>query len=519
VGRLLANSALEAAIALDLSRAACKPVEPRATMLVSVIEDPYYLGLFGRIITSIQQRSAVRSDLFFLRSLSVGEGASWARWLNARLFAGPLSSAKWKRLYRAFAQRTGYSSTSIKPVGDLVDFIRARRAWKGLRSKSDLLSMRISGVPVGDLVNDSFLRFKPAPTLDITDPYLVVVLWQAFRDVRRAKRYFESVRPRVFLANYSTYVQHGIAVRVALASGTAVFTFGNHQDFAKRLTLSDWVHTKNPDDYAAGFERIEDKASGLAGADAALSSRMLGGVDSATAYMRTSAYVESTSQVPDVNGAVVVFLHDFYDSPHIYRDMVFSDFWEWTCFTIDVLTERGIRFLVKPHPNQVSLSSQVLVQLKDKYPGLAVVPQGVTNRQLAQAGMQCAVTVYGTVAHEMAYLGIPTIACARHPHASFDFCTTATSREEYRQALLAALDHPDFDRARAKEQSLRFFHMHNRNLGRDEMELRDAAISLWGECGQTGAEPARVVAELRRLGELKGFQAFVDTCAEIIDGR
>jgi hypothetical protein len=145
------------------------------------------------------------------------------------------------------------------------------------------------------------------------------------------------------------------------------------------------------------------------------------------------------------------------------------------------------------------------------------VPHAVTNRQLAQAGMRCAVTVYGTVAHEMAYLGVPTIACARHPHASFEFCTTATSLQEYREALQASLDSRPFDRAKAKEQSLRFFHMHNRNLGEDEMELRDAAISLWADCGRADAEPGQVVFRLRRLGELGGFKRFVDACVEIVD--
>jgi hypothetical protein len=396
---------------------------------------------------------------------------------------------------------------------------RSRRIWKGLRSKSDLLLVKVEGIPVGDLVNDSFLRFKPSATLDIKDSYLWLVLWQACRDVRRAKLYFESVRPKLFLASYSTYVQHGIAVRVALSNDTAVFSFGNYQEFAKRLSMGDWLHTKNPDQYAAKFELLDDREAKIASADIALSRRMMGEIDVATSYMKASAYSETTKDVPDVNDAVVIFLHDFYDSPHVYHDMVFSDFWEWICFTLDTLMETGVRFFVKPHPNQIALSSAIIPELQLRYPALTIIPQAVTNRQLARAGMRWAVTVYGTVAHEMAYLGIPTIACARHPHVSFGFCVTARSRAEYREALRGVIVRPAFDRAKAKDESLRFFHMHNRDLSAEAMELRDAAHALLKDCGQSKAQGKAIIGDLQRLSETKGFRDFVTGCVEIINGN
>jgi hypothetical protein len=105
----------------------------------------------------------------------------------------------------------------------------------------------------------------------------------------------------------------------------------------------------------------------------------------------------------------------------------------------------------------------VLDDLQQRYSGLAMIPAGVSNKQLAEAGMACAVTVYGTVAHEMAYLGIPTIASAHHPHICFDFCRTAKSRKEY----AAFLKHPaqiGIDKSTMRQQSLMFYYMHNLNL-------------------------------------------------------
>jgi hypothetical protein len=367
------------------------------------------------------------------------------------------------------------------------------------------MSLAIAEIPVGDLVNDSFLRFKPAPTVDIRDVYLLVVIWQAYRDIRRAMDYFQHVRPILYLTSYTTYVQHGIAVRVALQCGVRVFSFSNYQQFAKPLSKMDWVHTSNPDGYADEFSSLENSDQKLAEAEEALSARMTGGIDRATAYMKRSAYTESGDPVPDVKGAVVIFLHDFFDSPHVYRELVFPDFWEWVCFTIETLSKAGIRFFLKPHPNQIELSDVVLQDLRHRYPTISIVSPNITNKQLAEAGLACAVTVFGTVAHEMAYLGVPSIACAHHPHVSFEFCKTVKSRSEYAEALLRYAG-INLNRALMRRQSLIFYYMHNLNLSAEEKSLRDTVFQLRNK-GDGSPVTHQDLSKL--LDEISGLPAFV----------
>ena len=91
--------------------------------------------------------------------------------------------------------------------------------------------------------------------------------------------------------------------------------------------------------------------------------------------------------------------------------------------------------------------------------------------------MTCAVTVYGTVAHEMAYMGVPTIASAHHPHISFEFCKTAKNKSEYAE-LLKNFNQLDFNQTEMKRQSLIFYYMHNLNLAADEKSLTDAVSKL-----------------------------------------
>lgn len=474
-------------------------------MLVQCVEDVFYFGLFGQIALSLQeQQHAIKVEQYVLRSMRVGEAKSIFSFIASRMFINPLYNFKWVRLYNSFCNGVGYRSGSLQPISDVFDFYHAWICWRNLDNKKDLISLVIDDVAVGDLVNDSFLRFKPAPTVDLKDNYLLILLWQAHRDIRRAKAYFGRTKPKLYLTSYSTYTHHGIPVRVALQHGVRVFSFGNYQEFTKELTLKDFVHTKNPDAYADDFSRLNGREEKLALAESALSARMAGQIDSATAYMKKSAYAESGESVPDVRDAVVIFLHDFYDSPHVYREMVFPDFWEWLCFTIETLNSANIRFFVKPHPNQINLSETALSKLRDRYPDTQMVPSSITNKQLAEAGMACAVTVYGTVAHEMAYLGVPTIAAAHHPHISFDFCRTAESLNEYVE-LLRHYAEIGIDKQAMHRQSLEFYYMHNLCVTDEEKALRDAAMDFRIICDQT-AKTDELVDRLQKISRLPEYR-------------
>ncbi len=481
--------------------------QTEAVVLVQSVEDTCYFGLFGQLVTSLREHRPIRAEQYVLRSLREGEGKSFFTFVVSRQLFNPLHNFKWTRLYSSFCDGVAYRNTSFHPIDDAIDAFRAWKCWRNLSDTDSLVSLQIDGLVVGDLINDSFLRYRPAPQVDLKDRYLPVLIWQTLRNIRRAKDYFSRVKPRLYLTSYCTYIQHGIPVRVALQCGVKVLSLGNLQEFTKELSLEDWVQTKNPDQYANDFNLLERQDEKIALANEALSIRLAGGVDSATAYMKKSAYAESGETVPDVRNAVVIFLHDFYDSPHIYREMVFPDFWEWVCFTIETLRSANIKCYIKPHPNQIDLSNEVLSKLKQRYPGLSLISSRITNKQLAEAGMSCAVTVYGTVAHEMAFLGVPSIACAHHPHISFDFCRTAYSRREYAEFLRGALQHK-VDKDDMRRKSLIFYYMHNLNVDEETRLLRDAAIE-YRLVSNNGDERQDVVELLKNMANLQGYRADV----------
>lgn len=494
---------------------------PQGNSVVAVecVENTFYFGLFSVLCQKMRALTGAQCDLVVVRSVSGAIGTRWTHWLARSSLLGSIISAQWMRAFRFAVERVAFRSQSWShPVSDLGDWIRSHRLWLRLRSDQDLAALGILGVPVGDLISDTYLRFCPAPRIDVRDPFVRRLIWQAYRDIRRARSYFRTRRPRLYLTSYSTYVEHGVPVRVALQEGVRVCSFGNFVQFGRELTASDWFHTPDTSDYRATFQTLEHQEDRLRAAEEQLRGRLSGSLDAAMSYMRVSAYAAGTEPVPDVGGAVVVFLHDFYDSPHVYDGMIFHDFWAWTCFTIDTLKASGRKFWVKPHPNQISLSGEVLQDLRAKYPDLPMLSPRITNVQLVDAGMVCGVTVYGTVGHELAYLGVPTIASAKHPHHSFDFCRTAHTVEQYRQFLQTAEKLP-LSKEEMSRQALAFFYMHNLFGGDETLTLRSRYAAFWKDCHSPDASDAVLVQRLRDLSEAPGFEQQVMRMVDSLGGR
>jgi hypothetical protein len=311
------------------------------------------------------------------------------------------------------------------------------------------------------------------------------------------------------VTSFSTYIEHGIAVRVALQEGVRVQSFGSFAQPCKELTLSDWFHTPDTTGYRSTFRSLDRQEERLAQAEQQLQARLSGGIDTATSYMNVSAYAPASEPLPDVAGAVVVFLHDFYDSPHAFDGLVFHDFWGWTCFTIETLRQTNRKFFLKPHPNQISLSGAVLQELVASYPALPLLSARITNVQLADAGILCGVTVYGTVAHELAYLGVPTIACAKHPHHSFDFSRTAHTVEQYRQFLQSPQVMP-LSKDEMRQQALEFYYMHNLYGDRDLLALRKSYAAFWRACNSQDTSDATLVRTFCELCDSRALKGALE---------
>lgn len=487
---------------------------------MEVIPDPVYFGLMGVLMHDIAFRWGCKTHAVVVRSVNAYFGFSlWSEFRRNALLNWAVMR-QWLASFGSLATQVAYRSSSwSRPLEDTRDLVRSYRIWQKWCAQECHIAMDcldIDGIVCGDLIIDSYLRLAPSPSFKVDDIFVWRLLWQATRDVGRARSYFRKHRPALYLTTYSTYIEHGIPARVALQEGIPVFSFGNFFKFGLRLTADHDRHTPDCRDYRQGFEVLppELREACMEEAEKTLEFRMSGGIDHATGYMRNSAYAPAQkNQLTNhlqLKGAVVVFLHDFYDSPHVWDDFVFTDFWDWIITTIDALKKLGVNFVIKPHPNQIALSDQAIVDLREKYPGLMWLDTATNNRMLAEAGISCGVTVYGTVAHELAYLGIPTIGAASHAHHSFNFCRTARSRSEYLELLSDCLS-VHMPRTDMRKEALGFFSMHNSLYDETAREVTSAFMQYWmlSARAKSTQESEKAIKALDSLRKCTGYEAFI----------
>lgn len=461
-------------------------------ILVQMPKDYFCLALFSVAVAAL--RPSALAGLWHQSILSMPRDEAGSAFRKPfRKLAGILDRQKWARLYGALGLE---GTADLEPGARISESSKARALdiWKSLRTKDDVLNLSLDGIACGDLVYDTYLRYRVQPTVALEDDFLVYLIARAIDTVAASRSIFSKGRWQIFLTNYTSYIQHGIPARVALDMNVQVYSAGNLSQFFKKLSATDPLHTTAHWKYKDKFQQLSDQVAAKREAFTMLESRFAGGVDRATLYMKNSAFSDSPDEVPaGVEG--VMFLHDFFDSPHCHRSMLFPDFLEWARYTLQLIQEHQLPIAVKPHPNQLPESQEVVRQLQADFPGVRWLPAKLSNRVLFRSGIRFGVSVYGTILHELAFHDIPGLSAGDHPHTAFDIAITPRTIEEYRSRLLAfrELKLP----SNAREEVLAFYYMHNLHVD----EGLDIALDGPGLRGIGPGDSSRLGAFLQRHPE------------------
>ena len=139
----------------------------------------------------------------------------------------------------------------------------------------------------------------------------------------------------------------------------------------------------------------------------------------------------------------------------------------------------------------------------------------MTNTQLIEGGIVSAITVYGSVAHEMAYFGIPSIACARHPHIAYSFCRTANTKEGYRKLINSLKTMQNLNASKIRNESLEFYFMHNLNLKISESDLMLATHNLRSACSRVPLDDGPELVDF--VMKLSSNDSFKEICKALFN--
>lgn len=400
-------------------------------ILIQMPEDYYYLGLFSILIFSLKKK--FNTKLSWIKVPCEFQRTGILR----PLYKSSIFDRKWEKLYLAHGGEIILNNI-IESENELRDYEElAFKESSKITSKKKLIEYSYKSVIVGDLVYDTYLRFKPAPTVDLKDPFLLRILANAFYLIDKNISLFSKNEFDYFITSYSTYIHHGIAVRCALLKKVTTISLGSYLQLLKQIPSQLPSHVKEYRDYKIKFCSLpeEVKANGISQARLILEDRFNGKIDQSTFYMKKSAYTKSGQHNKYLSNSskpkFIFFLHCFFDSPHIYKQMIFPDFFEWIRQSLKHTAELDIETYVKPHPNAFNGNESIVNELLCEFPHVKVIPAEANNAILASEGFTAAVTVHGTLAHEFVYLGIPVICAGDNPHTAFHFTIQPKNDLEY----------------------------------------------------------------------------------------
>lgn len=310
------------------------------------------------------------------------------------------------------------------------------------KEKEEILAYRLLEVDVGVAIYDTYLRETKQATVQCDSPRFREVVFEAFLILRSIVEYFRIHQVKIVVLGHCVYNNWKILSDYARSHGAQVFvTYNSRAIPLHDVNANRGLQTTDHSAYKADFMELSPEAQeeGRRAGHELLVRRVSGELDPGLSYMAASAYAGGDAEVPVQIGsgkkAIVIMLHSFFDSPHVYQDMVFPDFLAWVRETLGACATDAMRaryeVLVKPHPNRFPEEDALIASILEEYPYAKLLPAETSNLAVARMKPACIVTVYGSVAAEFSHLGIPVITCGDNPASSFAFTFEARSKSEY----------------------------------------------------------------------------------------
>lgn len=308
-----------------------------------------------------------------------------------------------------------------------------------LKTKKDVEDLAVDGVWIGPLVYDSHLMAHRVPTVDIKDPRFRDSLRASLGDYVFWRDYFDSHDVKAVNVSHCVY-NNAIILRLATHRGIPAYQINATR--AYHLTNKHlWAYDEFfyfPEEFRE-LSPVQQR-KGLREAQNRLAKRFAGEVGVDMPYSTKSAYVGTgRGRVLRKSPRLKVFvpLHCFFDSPHTYGVNLFTDFFEWLTFLGNISERTDYEWYLKTHPDYLPGNLAIIEGFLERYPKFTLLPSDTCHHQIIQDGVDCALTVYGTIGFEYAALGVPVInASTCNPHIAYNFNIHPTSIEDYERILM-----------------------------------------------------------------------------------
>ena len=321
-----------------------------------------------------------------------------------------------------------------------------RPVLERIKDPWELEELKINGIRIGDLIYDTYLRSTSQPTVDFESKEFIQISLECIAFQLNFEELFLTEEIAAVCISHCVY-SFAIPARIAFAKGIPVFQVTSESIY-KMTSLQTHAYTEFLM-YPSQFRLLSEnrKLEGIEMARVQLEKRFSGQVAVDMPYSTKSAFSkvtpESSLTFPDDGKLrILVATHDFYDSPHSYGDNFYPDFYIWLNKLGEISTNTDYNWYLKTHRDSVADDSAVFSELMQKYPKFIELDSETSHHEIIEAGIDYALTVYGTIAMEYPALGVPVInASFNNPHSSYTFSITPKNRSDYEQLIMNLESH------------------------------------------------------------------------------
>lgn len=363
-------------------------------------------------------------------------------------------------VYKSFGASKFVSIQVSKKQKQHAKLLHADLAVK-LRNKRDVEDISLNGVWIGDLIYDTYLKKFTEPTIDLNSDEFQSFLLKSIELFVFWQDYFKNNSVQAINVSHCVY-NLAIPLRIAVSQGipayqatlTHIYRLNEKNLFAYndfhyfRERFSKLPVMEQTEGLSEASRRINLRFSGAVGVDMKYSSKSAFGSKMPTKVIRESEKLK-----------FLVATHCFFDSPHSYGKNLFPDFYEWLEYLGQLSLETDYEWYIKTHPDYLPGTMEIIGAFVKKYTKFSILPSSTSHHQIIDEGIDCALTVYGTIALEYAALGVPVINCStNNPHINYNFNHNPGTIEEY-QRLISGFKREILEIS--KEQVFEFYYMKN----------------------------------------------------------
>ena len=414
-------------------------------ILVQIVSDYYYLSYYKSLII----------DKKFSGYEIVGLWPYFQRTVRKRGFLLEICNEiylfildyiiflKWKRLYKSI----GIKKFERLNLNLFEKFFLLKNFNKINFYKKNIFQLKLHDIEIGDLLYDTYLRFRAQPTFLKNDKFFIQKLYVKANAVySKLDKIYKKYQFLDFYTSYSSYLHHGLPVRFFLKKNVNVFSGANNSQYNKKLSLKDKRHSETYQEFKSLINEVKYQSDLLKISSDDLNLRFsdMKHRKNKMKYLLTDTYKSEKNSNIDLsivqNLDGVIFLQDFYDSPHDWGKLVFDDFYKWTIYSLNIIKKNNLKIGIKPHPNSWHNSPDSILiyeRLKEKFPNITWLDKNYPN-EIIFKNIDFGISCTGTVLFELAYHNIKAISCGDHPGINFNFTINAKDKIEYKNLLLNA---------------------------------------------------------------------------------